>query len=109
MQRNESLVALWLEGEQVGYRQLRGGMPVYSRDLYGWSGRAIEADLETPWTLTHDLDARPVFVGDPVFWRGQRWVVEGHDERAVVLRRGDERETMPKGQRLQLRLIEARR
>lgn len=109
MQLNESLVSLWRDGEQVGYRKVRAGMPVYSRDLYSWSGRAIESDSELPWTGSIDLDARPVFVGDPVMWAKGRWTVEAHDGYGIVLRRGGEHRSVPKADRVPLRHVERRR
>ena len=63
---------LYRGGIAVGFMRDEGRAAFYSKDGYGWSGRAIEYDACTPQTDLRDAQGKRIFEGDLVFTRIHR-------------------------------------
>jgi len=62
----EKLYRLRIENTIVGYKKQMGNFTFYSKDLYGWSGKAINFEFEDEFTGYKDKHDRKLFTEDIV-------------------------------------------
>lgn len=62
----EQLFRLRIENSIVGYKKQMGNFTFYSKDLYGWNGKAINFEFEDAFTGFKDKHDRRLFAEDIV-------------------------------------------